>query len=80
MLLAAELVAFDVLDPVLRSRGGTRDGTRRLVEDVAFRAGIEQLLSEGPSGTLTAPTLAEALERIAEIETRLDALERPRGA
>lgn len=75
-LLAAELVAFDVLDPVLRSRGGVREGARRLVADDAFRAGVERLLAEGPSGRLEMPTLSEALDRIAALEERLAELER----
>lgn len=39
MLLAAELVAFDILEPALRSRGGITNEARQLYGDAEFKAG-----------------------------------------
>lgn len=75
VLHAAELVAFEVLNPALRSRGGVREGAKRVYGDDGFRASVAALLDGEPSGWLEVPTLAEALDRIAALETRLASLE-----
>ncbi len=74
-LLAAELVAFDMLDPTLRSRGQPQGRARQLYADPAFHAEMRQLFTADPSGRLALPTLHDALERIALLEERLRALE-----
>jgi hypothetical protein len=75
-LLAAELVAFAVLNPALRSRGGTQNAASRLYEDAGFRQRIEDLIRYGPSGLLVIPTLQDAMARIESLEQRLEELER----
>ena len=75
-LLAAELVAYDVLKPALRSRGRIQQSALRLYENAEFRLRIDRLFREGPSGMLVVPTLLEALDRIEAVEQRLNALER----
>lgn len=74
-LEAAEMVAFDVLQPTLRSRGASQVEARRLYEDTGFYAEMSALFAAEPAGTLAIPTLPDALERIAELERRVAALE-----
>lgn len=74
-LHAAELVAFDVLGPALRSRGGVRNGAKELYEDESFREGLAELFGGEPSGRMEVLTLGDALERIAQLQRRVEAVE-----
>lgn len=74
-LLAAELVAFDALEPVLRSRGQPQEQARQLYADPQFYSQMRAAFADEPTGQLTLPTLQDALERIATLEERLNALE-----
>ena len=74
-LEAAEMVAFDVLQPTLRSRGASPVEARRLYKDERFFAEMSALFTTEPAGTLIILTLPDALERIAELERRVAALE-----
>lgn len=74
-LEAAELVAFDVLQPTLRSRGGVHAQARQLYGDTSFSAEMHDLFIGEPAGKLDIPTLQDALERIDALERRLEALE-----
>jgi uncharacterized small protein (DUF1192 family) len=73
-LSAAELVAFDVLEPALRSRGGISAASKDLASDASFRNRIERLLAE-PSGRLDFPSVGHLMERIASLEERVARLE-----
>ena len=75
VLVAAELVAFDVLDPALRSRGAVQEQARRLYDDDSFRERLRRLFTAEPSSCLILPTLADALEQIADLERRLSVVE-----
>lgn len=75
VLEAAELVAFDVLEPVLRSRGAVTERAKLLHADIAFHARFSSVFREMPSGSLVLPTLQQALEKISELEKRVEALE-----
>jgi hypothetical protein len=75
VLQAAELVAFDVLDPALRSRGGIQENAKALYGDENFYQKMQTLFLGEPAGHLVIPTLEGALERIAEFEQRLIKLE-----
>lgn len=74
-LEAAELVAFDLLDPALRSRGGVTERAKQIYVDKVFRAQMQTLLTGEPAGRLVIPSLLDALERIAQLEHRLATLE-----
>lgn len=74
-LLAAELLAFEILEPALRSRGQPQEQARQLATDPAFAAEMRQFFAGEATGRLTLPTLQDALERIATLEERLAALE-----
>src|SRR5688572_9387516 len=75
VLTAAEEVAFDVLNPALRSRGATGREAKLLYEDSAFNERMHQLFATSPSGSLTIPSLQDALARIDDLEQRLSDLE-----
>ncbi|MGH2559959.1 MAG: hypothetical protein ACRDJH_12905 [Thermomicrobiales bacterium] len=72
VLEAAELVAFDVLDPALRSRGRVTAQAQLLYADEAFHERMEGVIGGPPAGRLVLPTLQDALDRIAALERRLD--------
>jgi hypothetical protein len=74
-LEAAELIAIDVLEPTLRSRGASQTEARRWYADPAFSTEMRALFAGEPAGRLTIPTLQDALKRIAELERRLALLE-----
>jgi hypothetical protein len=75
-LEAAELVAFDVLDPVLRSRvSGPARAKQTLEDDEDFRKAVETMFAGEPTGILLIPTLQDALARLAEVERRVTVLE-----
>jgi hypothetical protein len=79
-LEAAELVAFDVFEPALRSRGNIGDRAYAIAGDAPFRALMTGLFHAEPTGRLILPSLQDALERIASLESRVKALEeRGRG-
>jgi len=79
VLQAAELVAFDVLDPVLRSRGAMPDRVKQLHGNKDFCEKMRSVFLGEPTGRLVIPTLQDALQRIAELEQRLAALEERLG-
>jgi hypothetical protein len=75
-LEAAELVAFEVFDPALRSRGAIQEKARQLFEDTSFREEMRALFDSEPSGQLNILTLQDALEKIESLEERLTELQR----
>ena len=74
-LEAAEMVAFDVLNPVLRSRRAVRAESRALYADPAFYLQFKQLVESPPTGRLIRPSLEGAMQRIVELEERLARVE-----
>lgn len=72
--LAAELVAFDVLDPTLRSRAGINAEARTLSQNKTFRRRMEKLFEEA-DGQLHIRALVDLADKMAELETRLSAVE-----
>ncbi len=78
-LRAAELVAFDVLDPALRSRGQVTDRAKKLHTSKDFHRKMKVVFQGEPAGELHMPSLEEALDRIDELEKRIDSLEKGRG-
>ena len=75
VLEAAEMVAFDVLDPALRSRGAPQQQARELYANEGFRTEMRVLFQGEPAGRLIIETLGDALERIAALEERVEKLE-----
>jgi hypothetical protein len=77
VLLAAERVAEDVLEPTLRSRGRWSHEAASLYEDEAFRAEMLALFRDAePAGRLELPTLAGLVDQLKALEERVVKLER----
>lgn len=73
-LEAAELVAFDVLDPALRSRRPVTKAAEALYKRREFREKMQTLLKK-PSGHLRFPSLDDVVRRLARFEDRLRRIE-----
>ncbi|GGE57437.1 hypothetical protein GCM10011517_26540 [Actibacterium pelagium] len=74
-LHAFELVAFDHLNPTLRSRGGIRSEARKLSKEGEFRTWAIELL-ENPSGTVHFPGISELTKTVQALTERVMELER----
>lgn len=72
---AAEVIAFRVLDPALRSRGNPKRAAIELANDPAFIAKMEGLFLSPPAGAYRPPRLPELADRIAKLEARIERLE-----
>jgi hypothetical protein len=68
VLQAGELLAFDALEPALRSRGGITGEAKSLYNTTEFKDRMLPLFTESPAGRLVRPTLQDAMQRIAELE------------
>jgi len=76
VLVAAELIAFDVLEPTLRSRGRVQEKARQLYKDEKFQVEMKNLFKGEPKGKLIIPTLMDALNKIEQLERRITMLEK----
>jgi hypothetical protein len=72
---AAELIAFDVLNPTLRSRARPRKESVLRSQDYVFREEMRVLFNDMPSGSAGFPNITTAMSRIEELERRLEELE-----
>jgi hypothetical protein len=74
----AELVAFDVLEPDLRSRGKNSKGATSRYRDKIFKRAMTRLLNH-PTGTVRLADmetrLKEVLDRVSKLERRMETLE-----
>lgn len=75
-LKAAELVAFETLDPVLRSRGNISDQVGEQAQDPSFVREIQELFANEPTGRFVRMSLEDALNRISALEARIAGHER----
>ena len=71
-LHAAELIAFDVLKPTLRSRGNIRQDAAVMLENAVFREEMETLFRGTPSGECNFPSLEDAMRRIEVLEDTIE--------
>jgi hypothetical protein len=70
-LEAAEVIAFELLNPTLRSRGRVNSQAVTLLENDDFHQAMTKLFKSPPSGTLTFPSLTDAFRKIDELEREL---------
>ncbi len=77
-LEAAEVVAFKVLDPSLRSRGKVTNRTQPFLEDQAFCDEMECLFRDEPSGVFHPKTLDNLVDLVLELYDRVSELEKQR--
>jgi hypothetical protein len=75
VLEAAELVAFSLFDPSLRSRGNIRKTASELYKRPDFQKEMKEFFSREPDGRFVIPTLQDALRRIEQLEKRITKLE-----
>lgn len=71
---AAEMVADEVLTPVLRSRGRRSSSAQITASRVGFRKKARAILRGPPTGVLMVPKLSDVLDRVERIEERLATL------
>jgi hypothetical protein len=74
-LKAAELVAFEILDPALRSRGGVSKEAEAIATEANHRSQLQSLIQTGPSATVEIPTLTDALQAVQSLQERISDLE-----
>lgn len=73
-LLAAELIAFEILEPALRSRGGVTRMANDRMHDAAFVQRMRILFAGDATGSVVIPSLGDALARIDALERSVAAL------
>ena len=73
---AAELVAFALFDPALRSRKPIGKAARELYKNRRFRKEMEVLLKKGPTGHVHLPSPEQVVRRLATLEDRLAKIEK----
>jgi hypothetical protein len=71
---AAELVAFDLLDPALRSRKSVGKSAQERCKDRRFRREMEMLL-KNPSSHVRIPSLQQVSRKLSAFEDRLERIE-----
>jgi hypothetical protein len=76
VLRAAELVAFDVLEPALRSRVAITDRAKKIFDSEAFYRRTLKFFEEEASGRLLIHSASDTRHRLADHEARLRALEK----
>ena len=73
--IAAELVAFDLLDPALRSRGTVTAGAKDKLALHGFREEMTKLFKSDCTGTYVPKNLDILWKRIADLALRVDQIE-----
>jgi hypothetical protein len=76
LLEAAEMVAFDLLDPVLRSRRAIGKSAQGLYQNNRFKKQMETLIKKEPTGHLPLPSLEQVWRRLSAFEERLERIEK----
>ena len=75
---AAEVVAFEVLNPSLRSRGKVTKRAKDVLKDQTFRDEIACLFRGKPSGVFYPKTLDNLADLVLELHNRVSELEKQR--
>ena len=72
---SAELIAFDVLNPTLRSRARPMAESVTRSREHGFIDEMRILFNDSPSGSVSFPGITTAMEKIKDLEDRLAKLE-----
>jgi hypothetical protein len=72
---AAELLAFDLLEPVMRSRGNVSQESEKLYESMEFRMEMGTQFIDEPDGVLVLPSMKTLIEEVSTLHQRIAALE-----
>lgn len=67
-LEAAEDIAFEIFNPVLRSRGKLTERAKLLLKDPAFQTSIRKLFSGEPSGSIEFLDFQDLVDKILKLE------------
>ena len=70
-LEAAELIAFEIFNPTLVSRGSSSSDALEISRDLEFREQMEDLFSNTPSGYAVFYDLSWAVTKIRELEREI---------
>lgn len=73
-LEAAEVVAFEMFNPVLRSRGKLTERAKLLFKDQLFQTSIKALFSGGPMGSMELLDFQDLVDRVLKMEDDLTEL------
>jgi len=74
-LKAAELIAFELLNPALRSRAATDNAGSKLLSDENLQLEMENLFKRNPTRSIEFLSLSEAISKINQLENRVHELE-----
>jgi hypothetical protein len=74
-LQAAELIAFEILDPVLRSRGLITRSAEDMARTELFRSQMQAVFHGAPDGHLLLPSLSSVIDTLDALEVRVRRLE-----
>lgn len=75
VLEAAEKVAFDILDPALRSRGKIRSDVHEMLLEKKFLEEMKKLFESKPTGKIEFPDFQDSLDLIQNLEQKIERLE-----
>ena len=73
-----ELVAFQVLRPVLRSRQTKSPPVKAIASQKPFASKMRKLFTGPPSGRIKIPTFQDVLDKLSELEQRVSCVEHRR--
>jgi hypothetical protein len=74
-LKAAEIVAFEIQNPALRSRAGADNAGLTMLADKDFHGKMKMLFKGNPSGIVEFASLADALTAVRNLKIRIEKLE-----
>lgn len=70
-LEAAEVIAFETFNPVLRSRGKLTERVKLLLKDQLFLTSIKELFSGQPSGSMVFLDFQDLVDKVLKMEDDL---------
>jgi len=74
VLEAAELIAFDIFNPVLRSKGSVSVSAKELYDNEDFNKEMINKFKEGYSGEIVFPNFNLVLDRLDKLEREVERL------